>query len=527
LQSNNTFLQTSDFVSHRWDGLSNNANAFEHWFFRNNGTDTELFKDGNNLGLASSTPELDAGLIINIFCNGWNTNLGANGTLDEIKIFNGTLVSELEINQTRDNLHKNPGNLTTELRDSGSGNENKNVTLTLSDYNQSKANVSIYIDKNDGVFALIQTNASNNTAYSIDSGDANQTYNVRLVIITNDASYTPVIQKIVVGEGVADTTPPTLSVVSPVNGSTISDSTPLFNATFGELVNATWITVDVGAAQNLSPGTGNLTLNLSLLGDGLHNITVYANDSTGNINSSTVYFTIDTGAPTITVVSPPNATTTDTTPMLNATFGETVDTAWYSLDGGVNLSYSASTQNLTLNLAVLSVGQHNVTVYANDSFGNLNSSNVFFTVITVPPVKGSSTSDNKVLSSADVLVVANSIDSALVEEFLSELKISGINSKLMNASDFTMNMRTSNRLIIILGGPDAPEGVGELVGNILSQEEQQTIRGDQQALFIKKNVYTDRFSYSQKVIIIAGSNRDRTKKAGLENTVDVRQTVLD
>jgi hypothetical protein len=327
-----------------------------------------------------------------------------------------------------------------------------------------------------------------------------------------------------------DTTPPNVNIVAPTN-TTITDDTPLLNATFGEVVNNTWYSVDGGPNSTISTGTTNLTVNLTTLSDGLHNVTVYANDSVGNLNSSIRYFTIDTGAPAITLVSPTNTSTTDTTPLLNATFGEVVDTAWYSLDGGVNLSFSTSTQNLTVTLAALSVGQHNVTVYANDSFGNLNSSIVFFTVITPAPTPPRSVSHGgsyKGLSAgAEVLVVSNSIDSVMADEFLSKLKISRISSTLTSASDFSVHMRAGNRLIIILGGPDAPEGIGDLVKNILSQNEQQAIRDGRQLMFIKKNVYTSLFSHSQKVIIVAGPDRNGTKRAGLENSDEVEQTVLD
>jgi hypothetical protein len=43
--------------------------------------------------------------------------------------------------------------------------------------------------------------------------------------------------------------------------------------------------------------TDNLTVTLSKLPDGAHNITVYINDTTGNLNSSIVYFAVDTTWP--------------------------------------------------------------------------------------------------------------------------------------------------------------------------------------------------------------------------------------
>ncbi len=180
-----------------------------------------------------------------------------------------------------------------------------------------------------------------------------------------------------------DTTPPLISITSPKN-TTIADPTPLLNVTFGEVVNATWYRVDSGANSTIWKGVKNLTLELSSLSDAPHSITVWANDSLNNINTSMVWFTIDTIPPSITKISPPNITN-DNTPLLNVSFGEIVNYTWYNIDGGANSTPFAETRNLTLDLPILADGPHNVTVYANDSAGNLNSTSVYFTIDTTSP----------------------------------------------------------------------------------------------------------------------------------------------
>jgi hypothetical protein len=92
-----------------------------------------------------------------------------------------------------------------------------------------------------------------------------------------------------------DTTPLVVTINSPSNGSTINDPTPQLNATFSKTVAFAWYNVDNTGNSTPVPNTNSLTLNLSSLPDGAHNVTVYANYANyfGNINSSIVYFTID------------------------------------------------------------------------------------------------------------------------------------------------------------------------------------------------------------------------------------------
>jgi len=67
-----------------------------------------------------------------------------------------------------------------------------------------------------------------------------------------------------------------------------------------------WIGYSVDGQANVTT-LGNTTL--SGLRDGTHNLVVYANDTVGNMGtSSTVYFMVDTVAPNIGILSPENRT---------------------------------------------------------------------------------------------------------------------------------------------------------------------------------------------------------------------------
>jgi hypothetical protein len=133
-----------------------------------------------------------------------------------------------------------------------------------------------------------------------------------------------------------------------------------------------------GAGPSALAGCANTTLTAT---EGSNNVTVYANSSSGNINSSTVLFSVDTIAPGVSIQSPINTTYNYTA---NISLNYTASGAaacWHYLNGaGPNaLSGCANT------IITASEGSNNITVYANDSLGNTNHSTVFFGVTLIIP----------------------------------------------------------------------------------------------------------------------------------------------
>jgi len=127
--------------------------------------------------------------------------------------------------------------------------------------------------------ALLEWNGTNETMtsgswYKNETGLADGTYTYRVWGNDSGGNWNVTETRVVT----IDTTGPTITISSPTND-TINDNTPLLNATFNEVVNYTWYNVN-GTNSLLYPNTQNLTLNLSELSEGPHNITVYANDST-------------------------------------------------------------------------------------------------------------------------------------------------------------------------------------------------------------------------------------------------------
>ena len=173
-----------------------------------------------------------------------------------------------------------------------------------------------------------------------------------------------------------DTTKPIITILSPIQNDNYNTDSANLNYAVSELTISEWYSLDDGNNISLS---GNTTLG-DLLG-GNHNVTVFANDSAGNVGSTLVNFTIDTIAPTVTIDIPQELNNYSTSIIaLNVSADETIVSWQYSINGSTNTTFTPNTT-----LPSLPDGNHNVTVYANDSAGNVGSIVVNFTIDTMPP----------------------------------------------------------------------------------------------------------------------------------------------
>ncbi|MFC1768800.1 Ig-like domain-containing protein [Nanoarchaeota archaeon] len=115
--------------------------------------------------------------------------------------------------------------------------------------------------------------------------------------------------------------------------------------------------------------------------EGLHSWNVSCSDDYNNINySETRNFTVDTIAPTVTIITPKNKTYNIYELNLNSSVTDVseLDSCWYSLNSAANTFYTCNT---AVNITAIE-GINNVTVFANDSFGNIGNNSVYFSVNT-------------------------------------------------------------------------------------------------------------------------------------------------
>jgi hypothetical protein len=111
-----------------------------------------------------------------------------------------------------------------------------------------------------------------------------------------------------------------------------------------------------------------------------------------------------------------------------------------------------------------------------------------------------------------IVILANSIDYGLASDFFGFLRNNGL--EIVHATPDDFDQYKNQNFIVILGGPDAYEGVGGIIQEVLSEVEQNSIR---EAGARKKYVKTNIWSQGQRVTVIAGSDRNETKNTEDEN----------
>jgi hypothetical protein len=144
------------------------------------------------------------------------------------------------------------------------------------------------------------------------------------------------------------------------------------------------------------PGSGLMItdfyddLTLKDIPDGSHNVTFVAYVDGGYADGltwyafalksySTIYFSVDTVSPSVSILSLKNITYEASDVPLNFTVNEPVAAISYSLDGQSNVTVAGNTT-----MSGLPVGVHNVTVYAWDTAGNVGASETIIFTIAEP-----------------------------------------------------------------------------------------------------------------------------------------------
>jgi len=230
-----------------------------------------------------------------------------------------------------------------------------------------------------------------------------------------------------------DTINPKISITTPSNNTYINNSEIEVNYTVSDLnLDSCWYNNDTTSSNATLASCTNITT--ITWGDGQYNITIWTNDTYGNENSSSVTFTVDTINPKINITKPSNNTyTTDSELDVNYTISDTnLNSCWYSNDSMSTNTTLASCINITT--ITWNEGQHNVTIWANDSAGNLNSSIVTF--IANPTNPNFTVMSNQTIEyKADLTYDINATDISGVDCFT----VNNTNNFSINCSGYMQN----------------------------------------------------------------------------------------
>lgn len=145
-----------------------------------------------------------------------------------------------------------------------------------------------------------------------------------------------------------------------------------------------------GVQYCTATGTANLSCAFASESDSAaHTWYSYIFDALGeaaSANPVTGSYATDSQAPEIAIVSPANATYSETSVTAEITTSEAADAAIYSLDEDANITMSnISSTAWTAEISGLSEGIHNITFYANDSYGNTGNSSIRYFTVSLPP----------------------------------------------------------------------------------------------------------------------------------------------
>ena len=202
-----------------------------------------------------------------------------------------------------------------------------------------------------------------------------------------------------------DTTAPSITVVSPVNGSIVGSSDVSFTVNVSDAlsgVNTSSLTVTVdgspatpaGLTVNVSDGVAVFSFQLNLT-SGWHTVAVNVSDNAGNTGSASVVVGVDLSAPVVTGVAPANgsllgaAEAQPATLLVNASDDLALGYAVFIVDGSVagNVSFGgAATGSASIQYNFTVGGTHNVTVYVYDMYGRNGSASWSFYVDLSAPV---------------------------------------------------------------------------------------------------------------------------------------------
>ncbi len=196
---------------------------------------------------------------------------------------------------------------------------------------------------------------------------------------------------------VKETVAPTITIISPTTGSLLTNNKPTFvwSASDNDSgVALSTITVDTGTAVSVTPASSSNGVNsyeytlTTALADGVHNIYINATDNDGNVaTTSVITFTVDTVAPTLTVLSPADNLITNVNTVTVS--GTTVDAQGSEITLTVNDETVTVADDGTFTTTVsLTEGENTITIVSTDEGGKATTVTRTVSLDTVAPVFG-------------------------------------------------------------------------------------------------------------------------------------------
>lgn len=186
------------------------------------------------------------------------------------------------------------------------------------------------------------------------------------------------LSNIVFGDEQVVNPPPSLNITYPLN---ITYTYNVSNLNYTSNGVDCWYSRNGGATNSTTSPVGTNFTGVTSI-EGSNTWTLYCNDSSNNLNSTSVTFYKDSIPPVVSIIYPLNATYSYNVSAIN--YSSSGEYCWYSLYGiATNSTIVPCGANFT---SVISIEGSNIwTLYSNDSYGNLNYTSVTFFKDTTPP----------------------------------------------------------------------------------------------------------------------------------------------
>jgi hypothetical protein len=297
---------------------------------------------------------------------------------------------------------------------------------------------------------------------------------------------------------------------TPANNSFLAQNNISANVTANDtnLRNITiYLTNSSGLIQQNVSGVSPFFVNFINLADGVYFLNATANDTAGNLNrTETRTINLDTQAPLINITTPLNSSNFSTSLVgVNYTVSDSnLESCFYTNSSGL-FNYTITCGNNIS--ATWNEGTNVVRVYANDSFGNQNSSTVSFVVDTIfPTINFTSPTETSgsLLNRNFVLINVTANDTNLVN----------ITIRLFNSSNSLVNITNSTTSPLFVNFSGLADGLyffnstaADFVNNRNSTETRNvTINAQAPLVFELKPVNNSIFNVTESIEIATNAS---------------------
>jgi hypothetical protein len=322
-----------------------------------------------------------------------------NGTFDEVMFFNDSLtqaeVLEIYLNQSARFKETGTFNYANQsvIGNYSTGWDRVNVSTEMQ--NLSASAIGLVVGYYNGSwFSTPEQNVTNSTNYTftVDDSTTNLTLNYTFYAGNQTTSwYSPLlfpnqIGNIVVTNFTAPYLMPQITILQPWN-ITYNNNSISFNVTGNRPLD--WVNAEISGHNNtnFTNQSGEWNYLNDTLADGTYEAIFWFNDTNGYNSTTSIWFTIDVSKPPrITILQPWNTTYNNNSISFNVTGSEPLDWVNVEISGHNNTNFTNQSGEWNYLNDTLAEGTYEAIFWFNDTNGNMNTTNISFTVDKFPEI---------------------------------------------------------------------------------------------------------------------------------------------